>query len=342
MRKIASLLFALALGSVFADEAKPVRTAEVTPPAGPRVVDWSDFYVTGEFIWWNARQDGLSYVAGGRNTVAGVKGFQGHKEYVSSDYQPGFKVGFGFNFRHDGWDLYANYTWLNPARHGGHTPATEHTGQLVSSWSFPVPASPATALPALSAGARWMMHFNVLDSELGRNFYLSTKLSMRPFMGFKGAWINQRYRAHYVVDPSFNLSYARMKNHQHFTGFGIRAGIGSSWKIGNMWYLYGSGAFSALWSQFDNHRRDRLVNTNGATFLSYNIEDDYRNLTPVVELGLGLQYIHDWRDGKKRFTFQIGWEEQIWFNHNRFLNQIFENNGSLTLQGLTGKITYAW
>ena len=33
--------------------------------------------------------------------------------------------------------------------------------------------------------------FNIFDWELGRNFWVSKALSLRPFLGLKGGWIHQ-------------------------------------------------------------------------------------------------------------------------------------------------------
>jgi len=343
---LCTLAAVLAASSARADEPKTMMmVGEVTPPAGPRVTDWSDFYITGEFLWWNPKQEGLSYVSGGRNTGS-LTDFKGHKEYVSSHYRAGFKVGFGFDFRHDGWDLYANYTWLSPAALSGRTSATARSGGLVSQWLFPLPLVPASPVPALAAQARWKLRFNVLDTELGRNFYLSSKLTMRPYMGFKAAWIAQDYDASYEVDQALAdfaaISKVSMDNDQDFTGFGLRGGLNSSWKIGQMWYLYGNLAFSALWSEFENHRKDHLITATGSTFHSNDVEDTLRTVSPVLEMGLGLQYIQDFKNGRWRFTFQIGWEEQVWLYQNKFIDSFVENNGALTLQGLTGKIAFAW
>src|SRR5690349_24830611 len=90
--KVAISLCVLASIVVIADEVRPTMMGEVTPSAGPHVTDWSDFYVTGEFIWWNPKQEGISYASGGRNTGT-LTNFKGHREYVSSKYRSGFKMG---------------------------------------------------------------------------------------------------------------------------------------------------------------------------------------------------------------------------------------------------------
>ncbi len=100
------------------------------------------------------------------------------------NFQPGFKVGAGFKFAHDGWDLYANYTWLNPAE--VKASISDSKGDMVG------PADPYFGTTTLSnAKNTFKQSFNVLDLELGRQFFLSRFLTLRPYFGLKTTWITQ-------------------------------------------------------------------------------------------------------------------------------------------------------
>lgn len=65
-------------------------------------------------------------------------------------------------------------------------------------------------------------------------------------------------------------------------------------------------------------------------------------LTPVLELALGLRDTVPLHNGKSRLTLQAGWEEQIWFSMNQFINPRAERSGNLTLQGATGRVGFAF
>lgn len=58
-------------------------------------------------------------------------------------------------------------------------------------------------------------------------------------------------------------------------------------------------------------------------------------VTPVLELGLGLEYMAWFYDESYMLELKAGWEEQVWFNTNRFMDAM--SNGNLTLQGFTFK-----
>lgn len=330
------------MSALVAYQNADAAVGQITPPAGPRVIDWSDFFVTGDFIWWYAHQDGISYAQNGRN-LSDSGDVHGHRKDVSHGFEPGFKIGTGLNFRYDGWDFYASYTWLYPKKHGDSTEVHPESGGLQSRWSVAQPDTLTALLPLTSAHADWTLYFNVLDAVMGRNFHLSPTLSMRPFMGFKAAWISQDYNVHYhVADAELDLAKVQLMIDQHCHGFGIRGGCDTAWKAGNEWYLYGSASVTALWSSFTSRRKDRSTSVTGARFISYHLHSGFDTLSPVLELGIGLQYLHDLLDGKRRFAFRIGWEEQIWFSQNRFINPQDYSSGDLTLHGLTAQFGYAW
>lgn len=319
----------------------PPLKSEITPSAGPVVTDWSDFKISVDGLWWIANQEGISFAQTGRGTGA-TNNYTGHDKNVDFSFQPGIRVGLGLDFRHDGWDLFANYTWLNPAEQFANSRPTESTGGMLSRWQVMTPSQEPFALPLLEGKEKWRMWFNILDTELGRNFSLSSKLSTRPFIGFKAAWIDQMIHVRYWATPGFDIDQVHLRMRQDFTGFGIRMGVNGFWLTGEQWGIFGNCAFSALWSSFDEKRRDRLMPTGGSEFTSYHVHESFHTLVPVIEMGLGLQYLHDFEDRRRRFTFQLGWEEQIWLDQNRFLNCVEERSGNLTLQGITGRIAFAW
>lgn len=342
-----SIFLGLACCSViFADEERRMEIPPINPPAGPKVVDWSDFFVTGAVIWWKARQDGLSYAQSGRTLTNGGTVERGSEREIDFDFAMGFKIGAGLNFRFDGWDIYANYTWLYPKEYHNSVQQKSETGGLQSQWAIPNFNQPNPFFLGLTrASAEWKMNFNVIDGELGRNFFVSPKLTLRPFIGVKGAWIHQDYDVRYHLDPSQNfLPFGEVKLNmdQRFSGVGIRVGMNSDWKIGYMWSIFADFAVTEMWGNFDVHRKDESLPTAGDEFISFKSGREFHTLLPVIELDLGLRYTHDFKGGRWRVILQAAWEEQVWFSMNQFLRPGFEGQGNLTLHGATGKLSFAY
>lgn len=332
------LIAAAAVTTLFADEQEVM----INPYAGPTIKDWSEFFVTGEFISFRARQDGLEYAMSGRRTDLSKELREGTVKTLDFDFQPGFRIGAGLNFRHDGWDIYFNYTWLNPRQHYASTHQKVETQGLESVWFSPVQStSNPVVFPLLKAHVAWRLHFQTLDAELGRNYFVSPKLTLRPHVGFKAGWVDQDYDLKYIIDSSVtgfsSFSLSTLDFDQRCSAFGMRIGNKSAWEFADRWSIFGDIAASILWSDLMTKRKDK---TNG--LVSYHAKQNFHTLLPVLELAIGLRYTHDFRNGHWRVILQGGWEEQIWFAMNRLINYPDHHDENLTLQGGTARISFAF
>ncbi|MCK4933971.1 MAG: hypothetical protein KAR79_00130 [Simkaniaceae bacterium] len=363
---------------------------EITPNAGPRVSNGADVFITADFIWWNLRQDGMAYAltnygngnnntspGGGTGTTGSVG--RGSVRHVADDWSPGFKVGLGLNLGHDGWDVAAEYTWLQVSNSSGSTPKSKScdpcgdpcgdpcspcNGRIFPMWDIAPTCEPvltcftdcnddcnSASSNIRSASAKWKVHFNVIDIELARNHYISQYLTLRPHFGFKGAWIDQDYKVKYFVDRSteslVNQTTYIMRNNQDYWGFGIRTGLDTAWYFMKNFCLYGDFALSALWSKFDIDRRDSNGNSTPddcgkcSRINILNTNNSFYTIKPVLELELGLRYDWWFSDDDYHFGLSAGWEEQIWINHNNLLHLYDETaHGDLVTQGLTLKARF--
>lgn len=328
-------------------------TGVITPPVAPAVNNGADLYITADFIYWKEYQNGLEFaesgLAGG-TLASGTTLPRGTVSAPRGAWEPGFKVGLGLEFEHDGWDLFAQYTWLAPQTgNGNKTNATDPVG---TSTLFPLlgaykghSATSSTPAPLNDASATWKMHYNVLDLELGRNFFVSRYMTLRPHFGLKAAWMTQRFN----VSQDFNglmstLFRSEQINHkQKNWGLGIRAGLDPVWHFARSWGLYGEFAFSALYSYFKGKGTDTLWTGYGETGTASVYENAARNfhgVTPVLELGLGLEYMGWFYDEAYMLEVKAGWEEQVWFQTNQLVNGLTSGSGNLTTQGFTFKVGF--
>lgn len=318
-----------------------------TPSARPEICNGADFYVTGEFIWWTAREAGLAIAADGFSN--GITGFShsGKLHYVDFKWRPGFKVGIGLNLDHDCWDIYANYTWF------------QGKGGKRSVSSTPTETTIRTSLLTNATGlvnpiqveGSWNLHFNVVDLELARNFYVSRCLALRPFVGVKGTWQTQRFHAQIVsqfpFDPTLILPIdtAREQFKERFGGIGLRGGLDSNWYFTRHWGIYANASASALWGRFNNRTKEnvhREFEDHIEIFDLENVKDKFDTLLPVLEMGLGLKWENWFSCDEYHIEADLGWEEQIWFAMNDFSPYSLAGSAcsNLVLYGLTAKLQF--
>lgn len=326
---------------------------EITPNAGPRVAHGADVFITADFIWWNASQEGISYAVTGFVTDDGADPFasasKGKYNYVGSDWAPGFKVGLGLNLSHDGWDLYSQYTWL----HASDSSSLSRTDGVAYAGSL-LPFDDGPTITGNKVKADWDLHFNVIDLELGRNFYLSQFLTMRPFIGFKATWQDQDLKVttesnQFTIDGNGQQPDTQVtgpfvhKNATDVWGIGVRGGLNVSWYMSKSWSLYGDLAWTTMWTDYDKlTRSDTLYDSSTGNSKTYfNVSnDDLYTVKYIGEMELGLRWEMWFYDDNYHFAIQAGWEQQVWVNWGQFVEVLDHINHDLSLHGLNLKFRF--
>ncbi|MBS0653873.1 MAG: hypothetical protein JSR39_10175, partial [Verrucomicrobia bacterium] len=305
----------------------------ITPPQGPKVPHGVNVFLTADFIYWRPTVDNYQFAASGIAIVGadGVTPVPPHKRGETKnpgfEFQPGFKVGAGLKFAHDGWDVYTNYTWLNPE--------TFKATQSSSSGDMVGPSDPYYGSPTLSkVKDRFQQTFNVIDLELGRQFFLSKYLTLRPYLGLKSAWINQSQHNFltvfnndtnglginsFLVPNGETITMLIQKQKVESWGIGIRAGIAPIWYFMKDFGLYSNLALSGMWTSYVSHLKTSFKGTitdfntgvvSPVSGVTADIGHSFHSVTPVIELGLGLSYIAFFHHDAYALTLSAGWEEQ--------------------------------
>ena len=329
-------------------DAMPMR--EITPAVAPVVKDASHVFADGAFIWWKSVLNGLETAVTGisdTSTLTNVK--QGRVYKPQFNYEPGLKASFGGYFNHDGWDITAEFTWIASEKQTVDVDRDSSKG-LYSIYPVSVNGVYST-VPLSTSQTSWRQKFYVVDLELGRKFFISHALTLRPSLGAKLAWIKQTTETNYAFllgtfpfTPSAPLgtpvpTNASFDCQQKMFGVGVRGGLDTVWYFTKNWGLFGDIAATALWSQFRGNAKE--INQPG-TFETFNTKETTRTITPVFEISAGLRYQVWFNDDRCQFYGQAGWEQQIWTNFNHIPNQNLTRTGDLTIQGLTAKFGFVF
>src|SRR5580700_9213106 len=286
------------------------RDNQITPVANPKPDGSFNPWITADYIYWKAYEQGLSYAYNGvpnaPTAVNPANAGGGKVLHPKFKWESGFKVGFGNKFCHDGWDLYAQYTWLRSSAKDDEEEeeCCETIPVLAKSNYWLATAACSEDLLAGEIGSKWRLNsFNVLDLELGRDFYISKFLTLRPFAGLKFSWQRQKYKVKYsdiafVSDegstPSSNLTIPVPSNvglefKQKEFGVGLRAGLDTQWYLCKWLGFYGDFALTTLWNHFKENREVEVQASSTLEFQSENIKDrKLYDVTAVLEIGLGL------------------------------------------------------
>lgn len=325
------------MGCAFAlphDEPKPMLyysddcDIKITPNAGPRIAkDWNVF-LTADFIYWTVRQDGMFYAISG----SGVDATGGSVQDLDWSWDPGFKAGLGFNLPHDGWDIFAEYTWVY-SNASDTTSKSAATSTLIPYWNV-TGFTPGTLV---KAQGDWDVHCNNVTLDLGRNAYLSQYMKLRLFAGLQAAWINQDYKARFD-NESGETGTVRLD--QEFWGIGLRTGLNNTFQFTKNFSFFGDLSLALLWGKFDLDRHDSTT-SGGVTRQTLKTGVNPWTEEPVIDIAAGFRYdVWLFEDGF-HMLLQAGWEHQLWISHNEVIKATEPDHvGDLLLQGLTIKARF--
>ena len=248
---------------------------------------------------------------------------------ISFKPAPGFRVGLGYNMHHDQWDTQFSYTRFH-TKGRGQTNGPIFPGFL---------AVRLTELEPFATGKiRHNLHYNILDWDLGRSFYVSNYLSLRPLIGLKGGWINQKICARWTT-PNFILPgflfYANEHLQNNFWGIGPKGGVNGKWILGKVnqhaFSLIGNFEGAFMWGHWK--LQDECIDV----FLTQtSIPMRSRKFGALmVQALLGFGWDLDFNKERSHFAFKAGYEIQDWFSQFQvFTNDSGTDNLDLILQGL--------
>ena len=320
-------------GQVGTEEAPPPEKV-YNPSSRFQVAEGVDVFLTAEVLYWIAREEHLCYAqtdSGGmtnQNPPNGAIDFKGDIKKISAEWDFGVRLGLGYRFPYDKWDLEGAWTYYHTDQHNS------ISGNLLPLWAHPDTA--ATNLASF-ARAKWNFHFNLADLELTRSFWVGRHLSFSPFFGLRGAWIDQNLNIEYDYQTT-PFSEGNIHTECDFSGGGVRSGVGTRYTFDSPWSLYGLGSVALLYGKFHCNFKEKL--DDNLIALS---KDHFNQGVTNLQILLGLRWDEFFWKRRLHVGLTFGWEYNIWLSVNQFnrwatqLNTgtLHQQNGNLTLMGFS-------
>lgn len=307
-------------------------------------------YFDIEFLWLRAIEDHLDYGWAGTQTGDGNNGpdFVRAKA-IEQDYEfdPGFRVGLGYNFDYDDWDLHAYYTWHYTYPKTSVSRSFADSGFVLGLFArVPVGDNDNNNVMLFqNAKSSWQSQFNAWDLDLGRNYYVGNHLALHPVAGLKGALIRQHLNVRYTNGNNEqtdnngnvvgNISDVTTTGKSRYWGIGPKLGLFGSWELGAGFSINADVHGSLLYGEFTTRYTARYVDEiNANDTFSLRVTDSLYRLRPMAYVNLGLEWgrcFWDWM----HFNLHIGWEAQYWWQQMEFITFRDDTpDGDLSLTGL--------
>ncbi|MCL6756151.1 MAG: Lpg1974 family pore-forming outer membrane protein [Candidatus Rhabdochlamydia oedothoracis] len=306
----------------------------INPAAMPLTRNGWDLQVSADALLWQLFEDGLNYAVETTNN-----GFPVRADEVKSKYNWGFRIGLDYTLPHDNWDVALCWTHLISSRKGSSI-ANDPSNVLIKTQGFASAKNPFEGYAV--ANSRYHNRLDQINLNVGREFFVSKWVTLRPFFGLRADWLRQRLRTSYgfsnVVngDPVTTDQFTNQRN--KWWGMGIESGLNTQWSFCNGFSIYGNVATAIEYGlqklQLNEINMVGVMENNSASF-----SRSYHICRPILDLQLGLGWDYNFCDF--HFGLKLGWENHVYFDQSRFLSYNTVNysdntsGGSLTYQGWT-------
>lgn len=242
-----------------------------------------------EYLLWAVRQPGQSYAILGRNPRWGPVG---KVQSLEGGWDSGFRIGGGWQFTQDGWDVQGRYTFY-------HAQMDQSVQRAERGSLFATLTHPSSLVEFDHAHAQGEVQLHVVDLEIGKRLEVTEDLSLRVFAGPRYANLQQQLCVQYTREAFRDLVYRP----NCFDGAGVRVGGETQLLLLEQVGLYARGSVSLLTGS-GCARAVEIING----YAIADIHESYTRLIPIVDLGLGVSV----QRGGWRVT--VGYEFMSWMN----------------------------
>src|SRR5581483_1145581 len=243
------------------------------------------YWFGAEALFWTVSESGFGCEFGDvtikNRSVGGVTttSVKERDKNIDFDWDWGFRVGTGYDFFCNGWDVEVDWTWFHDK---GHRRSND-------------------------SHAHWWLHYNTVDAIFGRKFWVGSCVRLRPFTGLRYAGIRQHLRTHlettFVTFAEDSLIKTRRKDIQKFWGVGPELGLQADCYFARGGSVYGSLTGAILFGHSktkfkgNNSSTDiaRLCSGGSSTGLSesvYDVDLGIRWEKRYMTVHAGLEYHH--------------------------------------------------
>lgn len=253
---------------------------------------------------------------------------------VPFKWDAGFRVGLGYNSPDNCWDTVLYYTRFQTSsnRAASVSSGGVYSGLLGNQYIDDTNGA-AFGPNYYAADMEWKLSFNTVDLEFGREFEIDPILTLRPFVGIKSAFINQKLNSTWqtpTVPTTFTSATEYLK--YDYWGIGPSIGLDSTWPFyqtrQSRWNLFGNVSGAFMWGHWSF---SEAYENNTPARVTINFSD-LNGATTMARGLMGIQW--DACCFGSDVTVRLAYEAQIWFDQLQYYSlSMGRLNHLMSLQG---------
>jgi hypothetical protein len=245
----------------------------------------STWTASGDFLYWRALQNGLS---------------SGWGPDIKDRWNPSYRLGLEYDSADrlsaaSYWTSYNSRSTRSKKKHE----ADDHV--------------------------HWKLDYETIDGQLKYDFYTNSCSTYSPFVGVRGAWIDEKLNAHFDDNDGCddkglgsisNLIITEQHHKEKFWGVGPYIGIGADWNLGSGFSIFGSIDVGILYGNFKITVDDIQTMGSEADPGTFCNRRHVRACQAFVDAAVGIQWERCLTDSMA-LILRLGAEHHRYFNHNQ-------------------------
>lgn len=180
--------------------------------------------------------------------------------------------------------------------------------------------------------ASWKLNYDTVDILFGHQFNTDCCFTYTPFVGLRGAWIDERLRAHFAdCDCDDDVASGGVTDQLHkerFWGVGPEIGIKADWDIGSGFSVYGGLGVGILYGNFKINVHDVDTIPDATDSGNFCVHRNFNTCQVIADISIGVQWKFCVCD--KVAVVRLGLEHHRYFNQNQI-----GGYGDLCLDGVS-------
>lgn len=335
-----SLSMLSATMNLLADTPKAPPNAVPTQPittVSPRCSNQRSFDLWADFLWWSTNfnlptgftfgQTEKFFTDGNFNVTD--QDISIHIKRPSASWDPGVRLGMGWNTGYDNWDVQGYWTYFY---NDTDINMNSSEGELFTTFK--------------KGRSKLRLRYNSADAELGKQYFVSSHFYIRPFTGVHAVWLSQ-HNSLYLKENINNSTEFDQPAELHLDldlwGVGPRIGFNSNWGDFKGFTLLGNISASMLYGKSLTKANLDILSFNQSTvgFDKTSTEvhardKEYWELIPTLQMLLGVSYGCCFNKERSQFRISAGWETNFLWEAANIL--VLER--AISMQGLTLDIRF--
>ena len=322
-----------------------LRAQPAENPSFPLSQD-QQWYVKESYLLWHPSEDDVDWADRGSFSTTSDVDISVRIKKPDFGWYSGVRLAAGrYLSHHDHWDvsLTGTYFYANTEDHS--SPSFAKNGILRTTWAVNDPS-----IGFNKGEGTWRLNFFTADMALGRNVFISSKITAHPFLALRGVFVNENDAAHYTFrdtspSPVIGNVKFKFKGQNNFWGVGPRLGSDFTFYMKKYWTLIGSLSGSVL---MGSYAVGETMHLNQAIFPSthrFRATDNGFAVRGNLEGSLGFGWEKWVRDHTFRVAPSIVLEAAQWYDMNQWMtlgnmipssasnSEFSRRHGDLTLWG---------